>query len=44
MKTERTEGAHEPNNRRQKQAPPGKPRRRGAAGPLGFGSVMRDVS
>ncbi|MBC7459958.1 MAG: flagellar hook-length control protein FliK [Thermoleophilia bacterium] len=43
MKTEPADGAREPGNNRKQRGHAGKPKRVGTAGPLGFGSVMRDV-
>ncbi|MCW2973332.1 MAG: Flagellar hook-length control protein FliK [Thermoleophilia bacterium] len=43
MKTEPADGAHEPGNNRKQRNHVGKPKRVGTTGPIGFGSVMKDV-
>ena len=43
MKTEPADGAHEPGNNRKQRNHAGKPKRVGTTGPIGFGSVMKDV-
>lgn len=43
MKTEKVEGPQEPNNNRRQRSAGARPKRSAANGPLGFGSVMRDV-
>jgi len=43
MKTEKADGPQEPGNNRKKQHDGARPKKTSANGPLGFGSVMRDV-
>jgi flagellar hook-length control protein FliK len=43
MRTEKAEGPQEPNDKRRPRSGAAKPRRTGANGPIGFGTVMRDV-
>lgn len=43
MKTEATDGAHEPGNNRKKHGFHPRPKRTNPTGPIGFGSVLRDV-
>jgi flagellar hook-length control protein FliK len=43
MRTERADSANEPGNNKKRESHGAKPKRVGASGPIGFGSVMRDV-
>jgi flagellar hook-length control protein FliK len=43
MRTEKVEGPQEPNNNKQRRQDGSRPKRSAEHGPLGFGSVMRDV-
>jgi flagellar hook-length control protein FliK len=43
MRTEKVEGPQEPNNNKKHRHDGARPKRTGEKGPLGFGSVMRDV-